>query len=99
MAEVTIAPTHAGPVEISVQLMHDDFTPLTARQMTPRFSAAGQGIEPLSREATPAGDGIWRAEGLSLLVAGTWTVEVSILIDDFHRTVLDAPIVIAPSTR
>jgi copper transport protein len=96
MADVTATPGRAGPVTITVHLQRGDFGPLAAKEVTVRLSSKALGLEPLVRPARDDGNGTWTAAGFVLPRGGIWTVEVEVLIDDFDKVSLDAPIVIAP---
>ncbi len=99
MADVTVSPGRPGPVDVQLRLLREDFAPLAAKEVTVLFSNAAAGIEPLGRTASAAGDGTWRIEGLTLPLAGIWTVQVEVLVGDFDKIMLDAPIVIGTSSR
>jgi copper transport protein len=96
MADVTVAPGRAGPVTVTARLQSGDFGPLAAKEVTIHLSNKTLGLEPMVRPARDAGNGTWVASGFVLPRGGIWTVEVDVLIDDFTRVGLDAPIVVAP---
>ncbi|WAB75850.1 copper resistance CopC/CopD family protein [Rhodopseudomonas palustris] len=93
MATVTLAPARAGPVEIEVLLQTADEALLAAQALTVTLANPAAGIEPLSAEARKTADGPWRAR-LTAPVPGTWTLTLGILISDFEKVNLEAPIVI-----
>ncbi|MCD0415638.1 copper resistance protein CopC/CopD [Rubrivivax sp. JA1024] len=93
MATVTLTPGHAGPVDIKVLLQTADEAPLAAQALTVSLANPGAGIEPLSAEAQKAADGQWQAR-LTAPVPGTWTLTLGVLISDFEKVNLEAPIVI-----
>jgi copper transport protein len=93
MANVTIAPGRAGPVEIAIQLETADERPLKAQALSVTLSNPQAGIEPFSAEAERAGDTNWRVN-MSAPVAGRWTLTLGILISDFDKVTIEAPIVI-----
>jgi copper transport protein len=97
MTDITVTPGHAGPVSVTIHVMREDFQPLDAREVTLRLSNKTAGLEPLVRKARRTEPGEWRADGISLLQSGIWTVELDILVSDFDRLQLDGPVVIAPS--
>ncbi|MBV9260071.1 MAG: CopD family protein [Pseudolabrys sp.] len=95
MADVTITPARAGPVEIAVVLRAGDETPLRAIEVTAQLSNPQSGIEPIARNAFRTPDDQWRVTGLTLPVPGIWTIELKVLLTEFDLTSLQAPIVIA----
>ncbi|MER9488326.1 copper resistance CopC/CopD family protein [Mesorhizobium sp. M0220] len=96
MADLSIAPGHAGPVAASIFIMSGDFGPLDAKQVTLVLSKPDSGIEPIKRPATKPGDGTWRVDDLVIPVAGRWTARLDILVSDFEMVKIEAPIDIRP---
>ncbi len=96
MAELTIAPGHAGAVTASVVVMTGDFGPLDPKEITLVLSKPDSGIEPLKRPARRMGDGTWKVEDLVIPVAGRWTAGLDILISDFELVKIAGPIDIRP---
>jgi copper transport protein len=96
MAEVMVTPGRAGQSTASVYVMTGDFAPLAAKEVTLAFSDPAAGIEPIRKSARDAGDGRWTVDGLVLPAAGTWHVEIGILVSDFERVQLTGDIVIRP---
>ncbi len=96
MAEITVTPGHAGPVDVSVILMSGDFGPLDAQEVTLVFANPPAGIEAVRRKAFKPGDGTWRVEGLVLPLPGAWTVRLDVLISDFEMTRLTGEVTIRP---
>ena len=96
MADLSITPGRAGPVDVSVMIMTGDFGALDAKEVTLAFTNPGAGIEPIRRAAFKPGDGTWRVEGLILPLAGTWRVRVDILISDFEMARLEGDIRVRP---
>lgn len=92
MADLSIAPGHAGPVTASIVIMTGDFGPLDAKEVTLVLSKPDSGIEPLKRPATKPGDGTWRVDGLVIPVAGRWTARLDILVSDFDMVKIETPI-------
>jgi copper transport protein len=93
MANVTISPGHAGPVAITIQLETSDERPLTAAAVSVTLSNPQIGIEPAVVQARRLNDGQWRAT-MAAPVAGRWTLTLGILISDFDKISVEAPIVI-----
>lgn len=96
MADVTINPGRVGSVDVSAVIMTGDFGPLDAREVTFVFSNPQAGIEAFRRKAERPGDGTWRAQGVVLPLAGTWTVRVDILITDFEIARIQSEVQIRP---
>jgi copper transport protein len=93
MASVTIAPGHAGPVEITVGLTTPEEAPLHAMAVSVALANPALGIEPATAEAAPQSDGRWRVQ-MTAATPGSWTLTLSILISDFDKVVIQAPILI-----
>ncbi len=93
MANVTVSPGRAGPVEIAIQLETSDERPLKAAGLSVTLSNPQAGIEPFTAEAERLGDSGWRIK-MSAPVAGRWTLGLGILISDFDRVNVEAPILI-----
>jgi copper transport protein len=96
MADVTLEPGRAGPTELRIHLMHEDLSPLAAKEVSVRLSNPNAGIEAIVRSAVPDEPGHWRANNLILPVAGIWTVEIDALVGDFDKVRLDGPMVVEP---
>ena len=99
MADVTVTPGRAGPVDVGAYLMTGDFGPLAAKEVTFVFSNPAAGIEPFKRPAESPGDGTWRVAGVVLPFPGTWTLRIDVLITDFDLVRLDGEIAIRPYHR
>lgn len=93
MATVTLTPGQAGPIAITVLLQTADEAPLAAQALTVSLANPDAGIEPLSAEAQKAANGQWQAR-LTAPVPGRWTLTLGVLISDFEKVNLEAPIVI-----
>ncbi|MGN6461150.1 MAG: CopD family protein, partial [Pseudolabrys sp.] len=96
MADITVTPGRPGPVNISVRLMREDGTPIAAKELSVSLEQPGLGIEPLIRTGAPTEPGAWEVSGLLVPTAGTWTIAVTALIDDFDKIVLDGPVLVQP---
>jgi copper transport protein len=91
MANVTISPGHAGPIAVTVQLETADERPLAAAAVSVTLSNPDIGIEPAVTQARRMDDGRWRAT-MAAPVAGRWTLALGILISDFDKISIEAPI-------
>ncbi|KIZ37373.1 copper resistance protein [Rhodopseudomonas palustris] len=93
MAQVTVAPGRAGPIDITVELEAPDHTPLRAQALTVTLSNPAMGIEPAAADAQSLGSGQWRVRMVAP-VPGRWTLSLGILISDFNKIVVEGPILI-----
>ena len=99
MANVTVSPARAGPVEIAIQLETMDEKPLTAKSVMVTLAKARDkagdkaGAKPMSVAAERRGDAQWLAR-LTLPKAGQWTLGLGIAISDTDKVSIQAPIVI-----
>jgi hypothetical protein len=91
MANVTVSPARAGPVEIIIQLETTDEKPLMAKAVS--VTLANAVAKPASVAAERRGDGQWLAR-LSVPKAGQWTLGLGIAISDTDKVSVAAPIVI-----
>lgn len=93
MANVTVSPGRAGPVEIAIQLETVDELPLKARAVSVTLSNAQSGAGRQTVEATRTDENQWHVR-TSLLTPGRWTLGVGISISDGNRVDIEAPILI-----
>jgi copper transport protein len=93
MADVTVSPGHAGPVAITIRLATPDEAPLAATALSVTLSEPDIGIEPATAQARRMGDGRWRVTMMAP-VAGRWMLGLGILISDFDKISVEAPILI-----
>ena len=89
MADVRFDPGHAGIVRASVVIMTGDFGGLDAKGLTLTIENKAAGVEAITREATKGADATWRVEQLPIPQSGRWQVRLDILVDDFHKIVLE----------
>lgn len=92
MAIVEIEPGRAGPIEVTLELMAGDFTPIAPKEVVVSFSNAEAGIEPIRRMATAVDDLHWRTDVPLPPVPGTWRVKVELLIGDFEQITLEGEV-------
>ena len=95
MATLTLAPGRAGPLAVEIALATADFGALPAKEVRATFANEAAGIEPIRRPATAA-NGVWRVDGLTLPVAGVWTVRLDVLVSDFETLRLDGTVTLSP---
>lgn len=86
-AEIEITPAVAGRNLILVRL--DLAT--EPKEVAIELAQPGAGIEPIRRTMT-ADNGSYLLEGPELAVAGTWTVRLDVLIDDFEKAIFETEI-------
>lgn len=96
MADVTVTPGRAGSVSVAISLLTGEFGAFSAREVRLVAANRAAGIEPIERRAARGGDGVWRVEGLTIPVAGRWTVELEILVSDFELIRLSDTLEIGP---
>lgn len=95
MANITVAPARAGTNTVTIQLQTPDERLLAARELEVTLTNAEAGIEPIVRRASLGQDGQWRAT-FALPLDGRWSIGLDILVSDFERISLEAPILIGP---
>jgi copper transport protein len=93
MANVTILPGRAGPVDITIQLETADERPLTARAVSVTLSNAQSGIAPQTAQAVRTGDDQWLVK-MSAPAAGRWMLALGITLPDFDKVSVESPILI-----
>ncbi|WP_246160112.1 copper resistance CopC/CopD family protein [Aureimonas fodinaquatilis] len=92
MADITLTPGRAGPIDASIVIMTADFGPLDAKELQVRFMNEAAGIDAITRSAVKPGDGTWRVDDLTLPVGGHWSIRLDILVSDFELLKLDGAI-------
>lgn len=95
MADVTLAPARAGPVEARAMLMTIDYGPVNPQSVEYVFTPPPGGNEPIRVEARNRGDGVWRAEA-DLPVSGPWSLRVEVRIDAETLDRLDMNLYVRP---
>jgi hypothetical protein len=96
MANVTVSPGRAGPVDIAIQLETVDERPLAAKAVSvtltgPKSKSGRQIIE-----ATRISDDRWQAR-TQLSQSGRWMLGLGISISDSDKINIEAPILIGAS--
>jgi copper transport protein len=93
MANVTVSPGRAGPVEISIQLETTDETPLTAKAVSVTLAdmQTGRKLQPV--EASRDGDDGWRVK-VGMLTPGKWMLGLGIAISEADHVDVESPILI-----
>jgi len=93
MANVTVSPGVAGPVNITIRLETVDERPLQAKAVSVRLSSTKTGVKAQTIPATKTGDNEWQVQ-TSLPVQGRWMLGLGILISDTDKVDVEAPILV-----
>ena len=93
MANVTVSPARAGPVEMTIQLETVEEMPLSAKAVAVTLTDMQTGRALKTIDAARRGDNQWRA-ALSVPTAGRWTLALAIAISDSDKVSIEAPIII-----
>ncbi|WP_158625901.1 copper resistance CopC/CopD family protein [Arsenicitalea aurantiaca] len=84
MADLEITPARPGPNAIAVYLMDGDFAAVSPQSVEILVSAPERGIEPTRVPTSLGEDGYWRAEGVTLPLAGAWQIDLEIRLSRFQ---------------
>jgi periplasmic copper chaperone A len=93
MANVTVSPGRAGPVEIAIQLENADELPLTAKAVTVTLGNSENGIAPVTAQAEQISNDQWRVR-MDPPVAGRWSLGLGITISASDTVNVVSPILI-----
>ena len=93
MANVTVSPGRAGPVEITIQLETTDETPLTAKAVSVTLSDVQTGKRLAPVEASRQGDDGWYVK-VAQLTRGRWMLGLGISISETDHVSVESPILI-----
>lgn len=93
MANVTVSPSRAGPVEIAIQLETTDETPLSARAVSVTLMDTQTGRKLAPVEASRDGEDGWRAK-VAQLTPGRWMLGLGISISEADHVSVESPILI-----
>ncbi|MBA2400409.1 MAG: hypothetical protein H0V72_17220 [Bradyrhizobium sp.] len=96
MANVTVSPGRAGPVDISIQLETVEEKPLFAKAVSVTLSNPQSGSGRQTVEATRISDDRWQVR-TSIPVSGQWMLGVGISVSDGDKISIEAPILIGAS--
>ncbi len=91
MANVTVSPGRAGPVEITIQLETMDEKPLSAKAVSVTLSDMQTGRRLAPVQATRSGEADWHAK-IPMLTAGNWMLGLGISITDTDKVDVESPI-------
>lgn len=90
MANVTVSPGRAGPVEIAIQLEDANELPLAASSVSVTLGNIEHGVAPVTANAERVGHDQWRVT-MSAPLSGRWSLGL-----DIHITPSDAVNVVSP---
>ena len=92
MANVTVSPGRAGPVEIAIQLETTDEAPLTAKAVSVTLvDQSGRKLAPV--EASRDGEDGWHVK-VAQLTPGRWMLGLGISISEADHVSIESPILI-----
>jgi copper transport protein len=81
--QVTVAPASPGSTSLHVYLYDEDGQPTQPREVHVSLTERQQEIGPLEVELSAGGPGHYVGEGATLPAAGTWTLTVTVRLDEF----------------
>jgi copper transport protein len=84
--QVSVDPARPGPNTLHVYLFDDAGRLTQPAGIRVTLAEDQQGIGPLEVDLEPAGPGHYVGDGLSIPGAGTWTLDVSVRLDEFTAT-------------
>jgi len=93
MANVTISPGRAGPVDITIQLETVDELPLTAKAVSVTLRDAQSGSDRQTFQATRGSDDQWSVR-TSMKTPGRWMLGLGISISETDSVNIESPILI-----
>jgi copper transport protein len=88
-ATLAFASARAGPNEVEIAIAAEGGEPAAAQEVTFVAANPAAGVEPIRRNATPAGAGTWVVGGLTLAPAGEWSIRLEVLVSDFDKPILE----------
>jgi copper transport protein len=90
-----VTPAAAGRNRIVLTVAGPDGTAIAVPEVALEFTHRVAGIAPIRRTMHPSAPGIFELDGSELMVSGTWQVTAFVLIDDFHKVVVNFEIFIS----
>jgi copper transport protein len=84
--QLSVDPARPGVNTMHLYLMDDTGRPTQPATITVSLAEASQEIGPLDVELAPAGPGHYVSDGMNIPGAGTWTLAVSVRLDEFTAT-------------
>lgn len=96
MVSATSTPGRVGSNDFSFEVMDASMQALKPEGVTLTLDLPSAGIEPVTREASLASDGLWHISGVVLPQPGSWHVRVDVLVNDFKELTLEDTFQIRP---
>ncbi|WP_407176786.1 copper chaperone PCu(A)C [Bradyrhizobium sp. STM 3562] len=93
MANVTVSPGRAGPVEIAIQLENADELPLSAEAVSVTLADPEHGIAPVTEDAERVSGDQWRVK-MSAPLAGRWSLGLRIRLSASDTVDVVSPILL-----
>jgi hypothetical protein len=93
MANVTVSPGRAGPVEIEIQIEDANEAPLVADAVSVTLSNAENGVAPVTVNAERIGEDRWMVR-MSAPKAGRWSLALGIAISATDKVNVESPILL-----
>ncbi len=93
MANVTVSPGRAGPVEIAIQLETTDETPLSAKAVSVTLVDTQTGKKLAPVEALRDGEDGWHVK-VAQLTPGRWILGLGISLSEADHVSVESPILI-----
>lgn len=91
MANVTVSPGRAGPVDIAIQLETMEEKPLSAKAVSVTLTDVQTGRRLPPVQATRSGEADWHVR-IPMLTAGNWMLGLGISITDTDKVDVESPI-------
>jgi hypothetical protein len=91
MANVTVSPGRAGPVDIAIQLETMEEKPLSAKAVSVTLTDQQTGRRLAPVQATRTGEADWHVR-IPMLTAGNWMLGLGIAITDSDEVNVESPI-------
>jgi hypothetical protein len=91
MANVTVSPGRAGPVDIAIQLETMEEKPLSAKAVSITLTDVQTGRRLPPVQATRTGEADWQVR-IPMLTAGNWMLGLGISITDTDKVNVESPI-------
>jgi copper transport protein len=89
MAHIELTPVRGRGATVQVQILDAELRLMTVKEVALLLANPAAGVEPVRRPAAGEGGANWRIDDVRLPIAGRWTLQAEILIDDFERVRLE----------
>jgi copper transport protein len=84
--QVSVDPARPGENTLHLYLFDDSGRPTQPETIAVTLTESSQEIGPIDVELLPAGPGHYVGDGMDIPGAGTWTLAVSVRLDEFTAT-------------